>query len=67
MIKVSFNGEIEALDAPCSVQQLLDAKGFNAQKVAVAMNLEFVPRSEFSSCMIEHDCELDVLAAVQGG
>lgn len=67
MIKLSFNGEIETLESPCSVQDLLEIKGFNADKVAVAMNLEFVPRSDFSLCMIDKDCELDVLAAVQGG
>ena len=67
MIKISFNGEVESLAESCTVQQLLESKGFDASKVAVAMNLELVPRSEFPSCVIEQDCELDVLAAVQGG
>ncbi len=67
MIEISFNGEKEQLDSPCTVLALLKAKGFDSTKVAVAMNLELVPRGCFAESVIDSDCDIDVLAAVQGG
>lgn len=67
MITISFNGDAETLAEPCTVLQFLQRKGFDVSKVAVAVNLELVPRSDFSKSLIDSDCEIDVLAAVQGG
>jgi sulfur carrier protein len=41
--------------------------GFDAAKVAIAVNEDFVPRSQYESYCLENGDQVDVLAPVQGG
>lgn len=64
---VSVNNERRQLPLPCTVADLLQQLGYTAGKVAVAVNSEFVPRSQYAGRQLaDGDC-VDVLAAVQGG
>jgi sulfur carrier protein len=41
--------------------------GFDSAKVAIAVNEDFVPRSQYESYCLENGDQVDVLAPVQGG
>lgn len=67
MITINVNGESTTLDEALTVQALLAQLGFDADKVAVAMNMEFVSRSEYANINVIDGADIEVLAAVQGG
>ncbi|EGG93830.1 hypothetical protein IMCC1989_680 [gamma proteobacterium IMCC1989] len=67
MPKLSLNGEqITLLDLK-SLSSLLDDQGYQSQKIAVAINGSFVPRSQYGETMVNDNDEVDVIQAVGGG
>lgn len=67
MLKLSLNGEIIALPESQSLSVLLEQQGYQSQKIAVAINGEFVPRSQYDSTLMAESDEVDVIQAVGGG
>lgn len=67
VIEVSVNNEQQQFALDSSVSEMLRSCGFDAKKVAVAINTEFVPRSSYETHQIQDGDAVDVLAAVQGG
>ncbi|HUH36683.1 MAG TPA: sulfur carrier protein ThiS [Spongiibacteraceae bacterium] len=67
MIAVQLNGEARELGAALSLSQALEQWGYRCDKVAVAINTEFVPRSRYHEIVIKNGDALDVVAPVQGG
>ena len=66
-IAVSLNNEAKTLAAETTVAQALALWGFENSKIAVAINTQFVPRSQYAQRIIQAGDQLDVLAPVQGG
>ena len=67
MIVVSVNNEKKELASEMNVAELLQSLGFIAEKVAVAINTEFVPRSAYGREVVKNNDRIDILAPVQGG
>jgi sulfur carrier protein len=67
MIKIFLNNEIKELDEKMSIEQILLEFGFHKDKVAIAVNTEFVPRSSYANFFIKDNDRVDVLVPVQGG
>ncbi|MBU0537303.1 MAG: sulfur carrier protein ThiS [Gammaproteobacteria bacterium] len=67
MIIVSVNNESRDCSAEQPLSRLLTQWGFDAAKVAIAVNEDFVPRSQYESYCLENGDQVDVLAPVQGG
>jgi sulfur carrier protein len=62
------NGEARELDASMSVQKLLRALGYREeQKLAVAVNTEFVPRSAHAERQVTDGDDIEIVAPMQGG
>lgn len=67
MLKLSLNGDKINLAENQSLSILLEQHGYQSQKIAVAINGEFVPRSQYDSTLIAEGDEVDVIQAVGGG
>lgn len=67
MIEISLNGEAREIDETLSLTQVLQVWGFRCEKVAVAINSEFVPRVEYAKTFLRDDDAVDVVVPVQGG
>ena len=81
MLTVSINGQPLRLDAPLTIAELLLRYGQTAQngkknvqkngqsnkQVAVAVNGEFVPRSQYTHTHVNNNDEIDIVTAVGGG
>lgn len=50
-----------------SINTFLQQKSFDVTKVAVAVNGDFVPRSQYADVLIKNQDQIEVLSAVQGG
>ncbi len=67
MLTLSLNGDAITIDPTSTLSLLLDQQGYQAQKIAVAINGEFVPRSQYSDITINEGDQVDVIQAVGGG
>ena len=64
--RLTVNGEPHALPAPASIRELL--RGLEIEgRVAVAVNREVVPRSEFERRHVGDGDRIEILEAVGGG
>jgi len=63
---ITLNGEQQSLGHPQTIDQLLANKGFS-DKIAVAINGAFIPRSTYASQMIKEGDSIEILAPMQGG
>lgn len=67
MIEVFINGELKAIDEQKALAIVLSENGFNCSRVAVAVNSEFVARSDYQNYFLSPSDKLDVVAPVAGG
>jgi sulfur carrier protein len=66
-ITIQVNGEAKRLGGPCTIEALIDSLGMAERRVAVAVNREVVPRSEFAHRMLTSGDRVEILQAVGGG
>ena len=66
MTQVIINGESKTVNTK-NIVELLNAFDYQSEKVAVAINGEFVPRSNYESQNLNENDSIEVLSAVQGG
>ena len=64
---VSFHGERTGVGAGSTVGAFVDARVGERRGIAVAVNDEVVPRSEWDSTGFADGDRVDVVRAVQGG
>jgi thiamine biosynthesis protein ThiS len=67
MIAVTVNGKPRELDGALSVTSFLKALDINARQVAVAVNGEVLPRSEWGRVTVNDGDTVEVVRAVGGG
>ena len=61
------NGQPEPLDGPTSVADLINRHGLRADRVAVELNGEIVPRARRADTMLSDDDTVEIVTFVQGG
>lgn len=67
MITVSVNNQLKTVPAASSVSQALSLWDYRGEKIAVAINGEFVPRSRYEQHQLLADDCIDIVTPVQGG
>jgi sulfur carrier protein len=67
VIRLILNGESRSLPAPLTVAEVVVQTSQRSSGIAVALNNEVVPRSEWGSTAIADGDQLDIVTAVQGG
>lgn len=67
MITVSVNDQAKTIPTASSVSQALSLWDYCDEKIAVAINGEFVPRSGYAEHQLQADDCIDIVAPVQGG
>ena len=65
-MQVSVNGQIEEIEAQ-SLESYLNSKLLLGCRIAVELNGEIVPKSQFSSVMLVDDDVLEIVHAIGGG
>ena len=64
---MQVNGEQVKLDTPVSVADYLEAHGFRAERVAIELNGEIIPRDKCADAMLDDQCVMEIVQFVQGG
>lgn len=65
-MQVSVNGQIEEIEAQ-SLDSYLNSKLLLGRRIAVELNGEIVPKSQFSSVMLVDGDVLEIVHAIGGG
>ena len=66
-MQLQVNGEMRHFSSVRVVDDVLRELGYEAKKIAVAVNGEFVPRSQYASHAVNQGECIDIVAPVQGG
>ncbi|MBO5163320.1 MAG: sulfur carrier protein ThiS [Ruminococcus sp.] len=63
---VRINGEMNDASGK-SIAQLLEALGYPPQRVAVELNMEIVPKAEYSETFVKDGDSVEIVRFVGGG
>ena len=66
-MKVRINGETREVAPDATIEELLREIGTKEERVAVELNLEVVPRTEFAGRRVREGDSLEVVHFVGGG
>ena len=65
-MQISVNGQIEEIEAQ-SLDSYLDSKLLLGRRIAVELNGEIVPKSQFSSVVLVDGDVIEIVNAIGGG
>lgn len=66
-MNILLNGKTYELTAPANVTRLLAARGFAGKRVAVELNEEILPRSEYEKYELREGDRVEIVRAIGGG
>ena len=66
-IEIELNGAPHVIRGDAHVQALVDALALTQQSLAVAVNLQVVPRAQWPQRMLEARDRVEVVRAIGGG
>ena len=66
-MNIVLNGQDRKIDSPASLQALLQDAGYADRRIAVEINREIVPRSQYAERMLKPDDRVEIVHAIGGG
>jgi len=66
-MKITLNGETKECPEGTTIEKLLDLYKIDRNRVAVELNLQIVPRKDFSARVLKDADVLEVVTFVGGG
>lgn len=66
-MQLMINGESNLVPHAITISELLTQLGYESGFIAVAVNDEFVPKSEHATFTLSENATIDVVAPMQGG
>jgi len=66
-MNISVNGENRAIEANSNLAQLLEALDLQGKRIAVEVNRDIVPRSEYGSFVLSDNDQVEIVNAIGGG
>lgn len=66
-MKLKINGETQDVQTACMIEDVVTQLGYDGHAVAVALNGDFVPRSQYAQTKLHEGDDLEVVAPIAGG
>ena len=66
-MNLMVNGEPKELESVTTVAAVLEVLGYEGESFAVALNGDFVPRSQYTEQTVQDGDQLEVLFPMRGG
>ncbi len=66
-MKIQLNGEPRELSDGCTAQQLVADMGLSGRRLAMEVNREIVPRSEYAGYILHDGDQVEIVHAIGGG
>ena len=67
MITIVLNGSDRQVDSNISVSQLLEELGLTEKRLAVEINQQIIPRSNFTDHILNEKDNVEIVQAIGGG
>ena len=67
MINIILNGKSKQLDSDASITQLLEILALSEKRLAVEVNQQIIPRSDFASHLLQEQDKVEIVQAIGGG
>ena len=67
MITIVLNGKDKQIDNHSNIEQLLKSLNLNNKRLAIEINQEIIPRSNFSSHTLNESDRVEIVQAIGGG
>jgi len=67
MINIILNGNDKQLDSNTSITQLLEILDLSEKRLAIEINQQIVPRSNFTSVTLNNLDQVEIVQAIGGG
>lgn len=66
MITITLNGQ-QCRVKPGTLLSLVDELGYSGKRIAVEVNLEIIPRSQWAQVMLHDGNRVEIVQAIGGG
>jgi sulfur carrier protein len=67
MVDIQLNGETRSISATTSLTQLVEQQRLQDKRIAIELNGEVVPRSQFSHIVLRAGDCVEIVHAIGGG
>ncbi len=67
MITIILNGNNKQINSNTSISQLLENLNLSGKRLAVEINQQIVPRSEFNNLTLNEQDNVEIVQAIGGG
>lgn len=66
-MKIVLNGESREIPEACTAQALVEQLQLGGKRIAMEVNLEIVPRSEYAAFQLNAGDRVEIVHAIGGG
>ena len=66
-MQIQLNGKAHPLDSSISLADLVERLGLTGKRLAVELNLEIVPRSQYADTRLNDGDRVEIVHAIGGG
>ena len=66
-MNVTVNGESRGIEPQCNLDQLIDQLDLAGKRLAIELNREIVPRSQFARTELKDGDVIEIVHAIGGG
>lgn len=66
-MNITLNGERKQFSKQMTITELIDLLDINNGKIAIEINGEIAPKSNYTNYKISHDDKIEIINAVGGG
>ena len=66
-MQITLNGEACQYETELTVESFVDLQGLTGKRVAVEVNFEIVPRSQFAEYILHDGDRVEIVHAIGGG
>ncbi len=66
-MEIFLNGELQKIEDGLNITKLIQQFSLENQRLAVEVNLEIVPRSQFDSYVLSAGDKVEIVRAIGGG
>jgi sulfur carrier protein len=66
-MNILLNGEPFECDDTSTLETLIDSQQLGGKRIAIEVNLEVIPRSQFSDCSLHDGDKVEIVNAIGGG
>ena len=66
-MKITLNGKACQCKEPATVQSVIEQEELSGKRIAVEVNMEIVPRSEFATHLLQEGDRVEIVHAIGGG